>query len=80
MNKSPRLFSAEQAAEQLNCSRATIFAEIKRGKLVARRMGRRTLIADEDLAAYVAALPVREALTPPLRVNELKRKAAEACA
>lgn len=50
-------FSINEAVEVSGISRTTIFAAIKAGKLVARKYGRRTLIAAEDLKAFLDALP-----------------------
>ena len=38
-------------------SRATVYAEIRRGRLHARKLAGRTLIFPEDRAAWRAALP-----------------------
>jgi excisionase family DNA binding protein len=55
-----KAWTPEEAAEQVGCCRATVFAEIKAKRLLARKLGRRTLILDEDLTNYLRALPVRE--------------------
>lgn len=34
------------------------YAEIRAGRLKARKVGRKTLVADEDAEAWAAALPV----------------------
>jgi excisionase family DNA binding protein len=47
------------AAEKVGVGRSTIFDEIKNGNLIARKIGRRTLIRHEDLVAWTAALPTR---------------------
>jgi hypothetical protein len=41
-------------------SRTRVFAEMKAGRLKAKRAGRRTLITDEELRRYISALPDRE--------------------
>jgi excisionase family DNA binding protein len=53
-------WTVEEAAERANCSRATMFLEIKAGRLAARKMGRKTLILDADLKAFLQALPMRK--------------------
>ncbi len=53
--------SVEDAARITTCGRTSIFQAIKEGSLRARKFGRRTVILDEDLRAWLAALPKREA-------------------
>jgi excisionase family DNA binding protein len=53
--------SIEGARERASVSRSAIFAAIKSGTLKARKSGRRTLILDHDLKAWLASLPVVEA-------------------
>ncbi len=38
--------------------RTKIFEAIRDGHLIARKLGRRTMILDEDLRAWLSALPV----------------------
>lgn len=53
-----RAFSVLDAAERLGgISRAEIYNEIRRGKLSARKIGRRTVILQSAIDAYLAALP-----------------------
>lgn len=49
--------SVEQAARFLGIGRSLIFEEIKAGRLVARKVGRRTVILTEDALTYLRALP-----------------------
>lgn len=44
-------------------SRSALYEALKRGDLVARKAGRRTLISIEDLEAYIASLPKFQART-----------------
>jgi hypothetical protein len=39
-------------------NRTRVYEEIGRGTLRARKVGRRTIILAEDLAEYIASLPV----------------------
>lgn len=46
-------YSIKEAAQQTTLSKEYLRLEIKRGKLKARRIGRRILILHEDLQAYL---------------------------
>lgn len=50
-------FTIEQAVKATGIGRTAIFAAIKSGRLTARKNGRRTLIASNDLQQFVALLP-----------------------
>jgi excisionase family DNA binding protein len=50
-------FTIEQAVKATGIGRTAIFAAIKSGRLIARKNGRRTLIASSDLQQFVASLP-----------------------
>lgn len=50
-------FSIREAAECSGVGRTMLYAEIKAGRLVARKMGRRTLIAEADLERWLYQLP-----------------------
>ncbi len=56
----PKGNSPELAAAKIGCSRAKVFMEIKAGRLEARKMGKRTIILDEAIDAYLHSLPVRK--------------------
>lgn len=44
-------------------SRSALYEALKRGDLIARKAGRRTLISIADLEAYIASLPKFQART-----------------
>lgn len=56
----PLAHSVEQAATRANCGRTTVYAAIKARALAARKIGRRTIILDDDLRVWLASLPMRE--------------------
>lgn len=47
-----------EAVQYSGLSRSSLYEALKRRDLVARKAGRRTLIAFADLDAYLASLPV----------------------
>jgi excisionase family DNA binding protein len=57
-----KAFSPAEAAGIAGVSRSLIFAEIKAGRLVAKKAGRRTLITDSALNAWLASLPSSRSL------------------
>lgn len=50
-------YSIEETAKLIGLGRTALYAEVKSGRLVARKIGRRTVILEGDLAAYLAGLP-----------------------
>jgi hypothetical protein len=52
-------FSPDEAAHRAGVGRTLIFAEIKRGKLEARKAGARTIITAEALTRWLTSLPLR---------------------
>jgi excisionase family DNA binding protein len=58
--KTQKAYSVEEAATLMGVCRAIAFEEIRKGRLPARKIGRRTVVVSEDLDAYLRALPVRE--------------------
>ena len=56
-NVGKRAYSLNNAAEQIGAGRDAIYAAIRTRALKARKFGRRTLILDEDLTAFLRSLP-----------------------
>lgn len=56
MQDTKRLYAIPEAADQLGISRAKLYAMIAGGEIKALKIGRRTLIAFEDLDAFVEYL------------------------
>jgi excisionase family DNA binding protein len=53
----PVAYSIPEAMSALGLCRDTIYKLIKQRKLVARKVGKRTLILAEDLQAFTRTLP-----------------------
>jgi hypothetical protein len=56
----PFAHTIEDTALLAKCGRTTIYAAIKSGALKARKIGRRTIVLDNDLRGWLASLPMRE--------------------
>lgn len=50
-------YSIDAAAKASHTGRTRLYAEIKAGRLKAKKFGRRTIITAEALAAWLNALP-----------------------
>lgn len=50
--------SVEEAARFLGIGRSLVFEEIKAGRLIARKAGRRTIITYDDALGYLNSLPI----------------------
>jgi excisionase family DNA binding protein len=50
-------YSVEQFAEATDISRSSLYEEIKAGRLVARKCGKRTIISVHDAEAWLESLP-----------------------
>lgn len=57
----PLAVTIPDAVRLSGCSRSMLYVAFKRGDLIARKAGRRTLISYADLEAYVASLPTYQA-------------------
>jgi Helix-turn-helix domain len=52
-----RAHSIEQTCAITSLGRDALYREIRLGRLVARKIGRRTIITDDDLRQWLAGLP-----------------------
>lgn len=57
-NLPPIARGPNDSARVAGCGRTKIFEAIAEGKLKARKLGRKTLILDDDLRAWLASLPL----------------------
>lgn len=53
----PIAHSVEGVLQIVPCGRTTVFSAISSGALKARKIGRRTIILDEDLRLWLMSLP-----------------------
>jgi excisionase family DNA binding protein len=51
-------YSVDEVAVRAGIGRDAVYDAIRERRLVARKWGRRTVITDVDLRAFLAALPV----------------------
>jgi excisionase family DNA binding protein len=54
----PVAHTIREAAREAKISRTLLYEFIRSGDLKARKIGRRTIITDDDLRAWLASLPV----------------------
>ena len=71
-----RAHSINSAAEIIGAGRDGIYAAIRSGQLRARKFGRRTLILDQDLIAFLQSLPDLDLSTPFPREHRRTRHGA----
>jgi len=57
MNQERLAFGVDEAAKRTGIGRVSIYKAIREGRLEARKLGRRTIITDEALRAYLNSLP-----------------------
>jgi excisionase family DNA binding protein len=53
----PLAYSIKEAARAIGISRSSVYTEITEGRLRVRKSGRRSLIFDVDLSAWLKSLP-----------------------
>ena len=59
--QAPIAVTIPNAVKASGMSRSALYEALKRGDLIARKAGRRTLISFADLEAYLASLPTYQA-------------------
>ena len=60
---SPRVFSIEQFCRLFCIGRTKVYEELKLGRLRARKIGRRTIIAEDDAQSWLRCLPLIKTTT-----------------
>ena len=53
----PRLYSIAEVKDRLGIGNTSVYQEISAGRLVALKLGARTLITAESLKRYIESLP-----------------------
>jgi excisionase family DNA binding protein len=54
----PFLLSVADACRALSVSRSTFYELVAAGRIKPKKLGRKTLISADDIAAFVASLPI----------------------
>jgi excisionase family DNA binding protein len=57
MDQQKRALSVEEAAKAAGIGRTMLFEEIRKGRITARKVGRRTIIAVDELDTWLKGLP-----------------------
>jgi excisionase family DNA binding protein len=52
-----RAHSIEQVCALTSLGREAVYTAVRDGRLVARKVGRRTIVTDDDLRQFLAGLP-----------------------
>jgi len=58
LEQKPLAYSVNGAVAVSNQPRSALYRAIKRGELIARKRGHRTIVLAKDLEAWLGALPV----------------------
>ena len=74
-----RLFSISEVKDRLGIGNTTVYQEISAGRLVALKLGARTMIPAESLKQYIEGLPVAD-ITMKLPASYAARHPATAAA
>lgn len=52
-----RAYTVNEAIREIGIGRSKLYAEIAAGKLIPRKIGKKTIFLAKDLEAYLEALP-----------------------
>lgn len=58
MAKADNCLSIDAVAERLGVHRSLVYKQIASGALRARKLGRRTVVVEDDLARFIASTPI----------------------
>jgi excisionase family DNA binding protein len=61
-------YSIVRLAKYTDCSRSTIYEEIAAGRLIARKLGRRTIVTRSDALKWLRSLPTLAPGTPAAQI------------
>jgi hypothetical protein len=61
----PRAFSIEVFCQRFGIGRTSVYQEIKLGRLRARKIGRRTVILEDDAKDWLRRLPFMKTIDRP---------------
>jgi excisionase family DNA binding protein len=67
--------SVSEAGQLIGIGRTAVFNEIREGRLLAKKCGRRTLILRSDLDTWLATLPDRK-YSPSLQASHIAKDAS----
>ena len=65
MNRHRLAYTIEEVAETTTLGRTRLFEEIRNGRLIATKCGRRTVVLAEHLDAFLRALPASSTRVGP---------------
>jgi hypothetical protein len=75
-----RAFSIRQFSEIYNIGRTKIYEELKSGRLCGRKIGRHTIILEDDAEEWLARLPVADGdstYPQPRRHGHVRKSSAD---
>ncbi|UQD98209.1 helix-turn-helix domain-containing protein [Bradyrhizobium japonicum] len=61
-HRSGLVYSIADITKLVGLGRTFVYQEIKEGRLAVRKAGRRTLVLDADLKAWLSALPTKASI------------------
>jgi excisionase family DNA binding protein len=65
VSEGPRAFSIEEFCQRFGIGRTSVYREIKLGRLRARKIGRRTVILEDDAEDWSRRLPLMKTIDRP---------------